>query len=80
MQMHAKGSVTGRYIQTMDAELIAVADTVAGYIQGFLDEAYYKLTAYALDHASRQKALASFLASAVGADPGIAARDESLAA
>lgn len=38
---HAK--VTGRYIHTMDAALIAAADTVAGYIQGLLDRAHYKL-------------------------------------
>ncbi|WP_428684962.1 tyrosine-type recombinase/integrase [Sphingopyxis sp.] len=77
---HAKGSVTGRYIHTMDAALIAAADTVAGYIQGLLEGAHYKLTAYALDHASRKQALASFLAAAVGEEPDIDASDESLAA
>ncbi|HWV60330.1 MAG TPA: site-specific integrase [Sphingopyxis sp.] len=55
---HAKGSVTDRYIPTMDAALIAAADTVAGYVPGLLDGAHYKLTAYAVDHASRKHALA----------------------
>lgn len=77
---HAKGSVTGRYIHTMDAALIAAADTVAGYIQGLLDGAHYKLTAYALDHASRKQALASFLAAAVAEEHAADASGESLAA
>jgi len=63
---HAKGSVTGRYIHTIDAALIAAADTVAGYIQSLLDGAKYKQPAYALNHKARKQAVANFLANAVG--------------
>jgi integrase len=31
---HAKGSVTSKYIHTLDAALIMAADTISGYIQG----------------------------------------------
>jgi site-specific recombinase XerC len=33
---HAKGSVTSKYIHTLDTALIMAADTIAGYIQGRL--------------------------------------------
>lgn len=42
------------------------ADTISGYIQGLLDGAEFKQTAYALDRDSRKAALARFLAQAVG--------------
>lgn len=77
---HAKGSVTGRYIHTLDPLLIAAADMVAGYIQGLLDGVHYKQTAYAHDYDSRKQALASFLASAVGEEHDVDASGESLAA
>ena len=34
---HTRGTVTGRYIHTIDSLLVMAADTVAGYIQGLLD-------------------------------------------
>jgi len=34
---HAKGSVTSKYIHTLDTALIMAADTISGYIQGLLD-------------------------------------------
>lgn len=58
---HAKGSVTSKYIHTLDTALIMAADTVAGYIQGLLDGKEFKQTAYALDRDSRKAALARFL-------------------
>jgi hypothetical protein len=33
---HAKGSVTSKYIHTLDTALIMAAYTISGYIQGFL--------------------------------------------
>ena len=77
---HAKGSVTSKYIHTLDTALIMAADTISGYIQGLLDGVKFKQTAYAVDRDSRQVALARFLATAVGERltltedrPGIAA-------
>jgi len=32
-----KGSVTSKYIHTLDTALIMAADTISGYIQGLLD-------------------------------------------
>jgi integrase len=61
---HAKGSVTSKYIHTLDTALIMAADTIAGYIQGLLDGIEFKQTAYALDRASRKAALTRFLSSA----------------
>jgi integrase len=63
---HAKGSVTSKYIHTLDTALIMAADTVAGYIQGLLDGKEFKQTAYALDRDSRKAALARFLRKAAG--------------
>ena len=63
---HAKGSVTSKYIHTLDAALIMAADTISGYIQGLLDGVKFKQTAYALDRDSRKAALARFLSEAAG--------------
>lgn len=65
---HAKGSVTSKYIHTLDTALIMAADTISGYIQGLLDGVEFKQTAYALDRDSRKAALARFLRNAVGKD------------
>jgi integrase len=65
---HAKGSVTSKYIHTLDTALIMAADTISGYIQGLLDGIEFKQTAYALDRDSRRAALDRFLTKAV-ADP-----------
>jgi integrase len=55
---HARGTVTGRYIHTVDSLLVMAADTVAGYVQGLLDGKKFRRTMYALDRASREAALA----------------------
>ena len=63
---HAKGSITSKYIHTLDTALIMAADTIAGYIQGLLDGHEFKQTVYALDRDSRKAALARFLQKASG--------------
>jgi hypothetical protein len=65
---HAKGSLTSKYIHTLDTALIMAADTISGYIQGLLDGIEFKQTAYALDRDSRKAALARFLRRASYAD------------
>ena len=62
---HSKGTMTSKYIHTLDTALIMAADTIAGYIQGLLDGVEFKQTTYALDHNSRKAALKQFLARAV---------------
>ncbi|MCW5725595.1 MAG: hypothetical protein KIS81_11665 [Maricaulaceae bacterium] len=56
-----KGSVTSKYIHSLDTALVMAADTIAGYIQGLLDGKAFKQTAYALDRDSRKAALARYL-------------------
>jgi hypothetical protein len=58
---HARGTVTGRYIHTVDSLLVMAADTVSGYIQGLLDGKKFRRTTYALDRASREAALTRLL-------------------
>ncbi|WP_292189224.1 site-specific integrase [Mesorhizobium sp.] len=58
---HSRGTVTSRYIHTVDTALIMAADSIAGYIQGLLDGVAFTHTAYALDRGSRKAALAHFL-------------------
>jgi integrase len=60
---HSKGSVTSKYIHTLDTALVMAADTIAGYIQGLLDGVEFKQTGYALDHEARKAALAQFMRS-----------------
>jgi integrase len=55
---HSGGSVTGRYIHTVDTLLVMAADTVAGFIGGLLDGKTFRQTCYALDRESRQARLA----------------------
>jgi integrase len=61
---HAKGSVTGKYIHTLDTTLVMAADTIAGYIAGLLDGIEFQRRAYAFDRAARSEALGRFLAEA----------------
>jgi len=61
---HSKGTVTSKYIHTLDTALIMAADTISGYIQGLLDGIKFRQTAYALDRDSRKVALARFLTGA----------------
>jgi integrase len=67
---HAKGSVTGKYIHTLDSTLVIAADTIAGYIAGLLDGAEFVQTAYSLDRPSRSATLAQFLARAQRGERG----------
>ncbi len=64
---HSKGSVTSKYIHTLDTALIMAADTISGYVNGLLDGVKFKQTAYALDRDSRKAALSRFLRKAAGA-------------
>jgi integrase len=77
---HAKGSVTSKYIHTLDTALIMAADTIAGYIEGLLDGKEFKQTAYALDRGSRKAALARFLMKAAGEDKASPREQRPLAA
>lgn len=58
---HSKGTMTSRYIHTMDTALLTSADTVAGYINALLDGAEFKRTIYAFDRRARRKATVRFL-------------------
>lgn len=62
---HAQGTVTSRYIHSVDTALIMAADAVAGYIQGLLDGVQFKRSSYALDRASRQAAMDRLFAEAM---------------
>jgi integrase len=42
---HCKGSVTSKYIHSLDTALIMAADTISGYIKGLLDGVAFKQTA-----------------------------------
>jgi integrase len=58
---HAKGSVTSKYIHTLDAALVMAADTIAGYVQALLDGVEFKINGYAMDRTSRKLALTTFI-------------------
>ena len=58
---HSTGSITSKYIHTIDSSLIMAADTIAGYIQGLLSGEEFHKRAYALDRASRKAALNQFV-------------------
>jgi integrase len=77
---HAKGSVTSKYIHTLDTALIMAADTISGYIQGLLDGIEFKQTSYALDRDSRKAALARFLSKAAAGDDEETEEERRLAA
>jgi integrase len=58
---HSKGTMTSKYVHTLDTTLVMAADSIAGYIHGLLNGEEFRHTTYALDHASRKAALAKFL-------------------
>ena len=76
---HSKGTVTSKYIHSLDTALIMAADTISGYVQGLLDGVKFKQTAYAVDRNSRKAALSHFLKKAVE-DPSGNGQDLPLAA
>ena len=65
---HSSGTVTGRYIHTIDSLLIMAADSVAGHIQGLLDGKAFRRTTYALDRVSREAALARLFEQSTSAE------------
>jgi integrase len=71
---HSRGTVTARYIHTVDTLLVMAADTVAGYIQGLLDGKKFRRTTYALDRASREDALARLLGQSLSVEENQAGR------
>ena len=77
---HSTGTVTSKYIHTLDTALIMAADTIAGYIQGLLAGVEFKQTSYALDRDSRKAALARFLQKAAGEGDARTGKQEQLAA
>jgi Phage integrase family len=71
---HSRGTVTARYIHTVDTLLVMAADTVAGYIQALLDGKKFRRTTYALDRASREDALARLLGQSLSVEENQAGR------
>lgn len=61
---HAKGSVTSRYVHTLDTTLIMAADTVAGYIKALLEGAKFQRHSYTFDRNARQQAIQRVLSDA----------------
>lgn len=58
---HAKGSVTSKYVHTLDATLVMAADTVSGYIKALLRGVEFKRNNYAMDRRSRQNSIEDLL-------------------
>ena len=77
---HSRGSVTSKYIHTLDAALIVAADTISGYIEGLLDGVEFKQTSYALDRSARKATLARFLKKMSSAPDNSLILEEHLAA
>jgi integrase len=68
---HAQGSITSRYIHTVDTSLIMAADTVAGYIKGLLDGAQFKRMTYSLDREARTAAVERLLGANLARTQGL---------
>lgn len=49
---HSRGTITSRYIHTVDTALVMAGDTVASYIQALLDGVKFERANYALDHSA----------------------------
>lgn len=58
---HAKGSVTSRYVHTLDSTLIMAADTVSGYVKALLEGAEFRRNTYTLDRKTRRSAIDEML-------------------
>ena len=58
---HAKGSVTSKYVHTLDSTLVMAADTVAGYVKALLEGGGFRRNTYTLDRQSRQSAIEQML-------------------
>jgi integrase len=66
---HAQGSITSRYIHSIDANLVSAADTMAAFIQGLLDGKEYQRAIHSLDRSARKQVISGFLNSAQGLGP-----------
>lgn len=58
---HSKGTMTSKYIHTMDTTLIMAADTISSYIDALLSGVEFKRTINAFDRSSRRKTALRFL-------------------
>lgn len=58
---HAKGSVTSKYVHTLDSTLIMAADTVSGYVKALLEGVEFRRNTYTLDRQSRKSAIDQML-------------------
>lgn len=65
---HAKGSVTSRYVHTLDTTLIMAADTVAGYVRALLEGAKFQRNSYTFDRGARQHAIDKMILDALPAE------------
>ena len=68
---HAHGSITSRYIHTIDANLVSSADTMASFIQGLLDGKSFNRATHTLDRVARKRAINGFLEKAEGCEPSL---------
>lgn len=62
---HSKGTVTSKYIHSLNTALVMAAETIPGYIEALLDGSEFQKTAHALDRSSKRVALDQFLRTAV---------------
>lgn len=58
---HAKGSVTSKYVHTLDSTLIMAADTVSGYVKALLEGVEFRRNTYTLDRKTRRNAINDML-------------------
>ncbi len=61
---HAKGSVTSKYVHTLDPTLIMAADTVSGYLRALLEGVEFRRNTYTLDRQARRGAIEQMLSEA----------------
>lgn len=54
---HAKGSVTSKYVHTLDSTLVMAADTVSGYVKALLEGVEFRRNTYTLDRGTRRQAI-----------------------
>lgn len=54
---HAKGSVTSKYVHTLDSTLIMAADPVSGYVKALFEGVEFRRNTYTLDHGIRRRAI-----------------------
>jgi len=62
---HSRGTITSRYIHTIDTSLVMAADTIAGYIAGLLQGVQFRSAPSALDRTIRRATLDRLYAEAI---------------